>query len=42
MRSQAQRPRQSIYETITAKILAAIEATYLDGFQATTVHRSAA
>ena len=26
MRSQAQRPRQSIYETITAKILAAIEA----------------
>jgi antirestriction protein ArdC len=25
MRSQAQRPRQSIYETITAKILAAIE-----------------
>jgi hypothetical protein len=42
MRSQAQKPRQSIYETITAKILAAIEATYLDCFQATATQRSAA
>ena len=30
MRSQAQRPRQTIYETITAKILAAIEADPCD------------